>query len=193
MKRFVLGIGGHIGSGKTTAGRFFEKLGAEFIDADAVVDQLYQKGKDGHRKLLSFFGEDYFLKNGDLNRKKLAQAVFGDPKKLRILHDLIHPLVSNQIQKMIDQSSNKIIVIEATYFEKKHLQSLVDKVLWIDCPKDVLFERVNKDRKIERGLFEKIVRIQVKPTQIDFSVDNSGSPSDFEKALLGVWEQVQGG
>src|SRR5579883_2532813 len=101
MKRFVLGIAGYIGSGKTTVGRIFEELGAEFIDADKVVDELYQKGEDGYRKILSFFGEEYFKKNGELNRKKLAQAVFGDPKKLRILHDLIHPLVTNLIQKKI--------------------------------------------------------------------------------------------
>ncbi len=193
IKKYILGIGGHIGSGKTTAGNFFEKLGAYFIDADDVVEGLYQKGEDGYRKILSFFGEEYLTSSGELNRKKLAKAVFGDPKKLRILHDLVHPLVTSKIQRMVDKSNEQYIVVEATYFEKKHLQSLVDAILWIDCPKNVLFERLHKDRKLERALFEKILRIQIKPSVIDFAVDNSGSKKDFEQSLRLVWDKIRKG
>lgn len=184
-----MGIGGYIGSGKSTAGVFFEKCGARFIDADKVVDELYQKGDDGFRKVISFFGDEYLTAAGELNRKKLAKAVFGDPKKLRILHDLIHPLVTNRIRKMVDQGSDKIFAVEATYFDKKHLQSLVDKVIWIECPKDILFERLSETRDLERGLFEKILRVQFKPEHIDFVVQNNGSQKDFEAQLLAVWEK----
>ncbi len=36
MKKYILGIAGFIGSGKTTAGKFFQKLGAQFIDAGSA-------------------------------------------------------------------------------------------------------------------------------------------------------------
>ncbi len=189
-KKYVLGIAGYIGSGKTTAGMFFQKLGARFIDADEVVDSLYQNGEDGYRKLKSFFGEEYF-KNGELNRKKLAKAVFGDPKKLRILHDLIHPLVTNRIRAMIDKSSPGIFVLEATYFEKKHLQALIDGLLWIECPREVLFQRLNEKRGLSRPLFEKILRLQVKPLHPGFIVENSGSRKHFQELLLSVWERIR--
>ena len=178
QKKYVLGIAGYIGSGKTVAGMFFQKLGARFIDADEVVDSLYRKGEDGYRKILSFFGEEYF-KNGELNRKKLAKAVFGDPKKLRILHDLIHPLVTNSIRTMIDKSGPGVFVVEATYFEKKYLQALIDGLLWIECPKEVLFARLSKKRGLPRPLFEKILRFQFRPAHPDFVVDNSGSLTRF--------------
>ncbi len=189
-KKYVLGIGGYIGSGKSTAGKFFQKLGARFIDADEVVDELYGEGEDGYRKILSFFGEEYFLKDGRLNRKKLAKTVFNDPKKLRILHDLIHPLVTNRIQQMVDREDARVFVLEATYFEKKHLKALIDGLLWIDCPKNVAFERLRKIRPIERSLFEKILRIQVQPLKKDFVVDNSGSRQKFEDSLLKVWKRI---
>ena len=179
-----------MGSGKSTAGKFLEKQGARFIDADKIVDELYQKGEDGYRKIMSFFGEEYF-KNGELNRKKFAKVVFGDPKKLRILHDLIHPLVTNRIRKIVDQSNDKIFAIEATYFDKKHLKALITQLLWIDCPKDILFERVSTERKMERGLFEKILRLQSQPESIDFKVTNTGSKKDFEDELLKVWDKIK--
>lgn len=198
MKKFVLGIGGYIGSGKTTAGKFFEKFGARFIDADAVVDELYQRGEDGYRKILSFFGEEYFKKNGELNRKKLAQTVFADPKKLRILQDLIHPLVTSRIQKMIDREvfvnsgdDIRIFVVEATYFQKKHLLALVNAILWIDCKKEILFKRLQKERGMERPLFEKVFRVQIPPPRKDFLVENNGSKKDFDAELEKVWGKIR--
>lgn len=191
MNKYVLGISGFMGSGKTAAGEFFQKLGAHFIDADQVVDGLYQKGEDGYRKILSFFGEEYFKKNGELNRKKLAKDVFGDPKKLRILHDLIHPLVTTRVQKMIDQGGPGIFVVEATYFDKKHLRALIDGLLWLDCPRDVLLNRIRKSRPMDPALFAKILRVQVKPSAVDFEVNSNCSRKDFEDGLMKVWESVR--
>lgn len=190
-QKFILGIAGYIGSGKTTAGKMFQRLGARFIDADEVVDSLYLKGGDGYRKILNFFGEEYFTAQGELNRKKLARTVFGDPKKLRILHDLIHPLVTNSVQKIIDKEKADFFVIEATYFEKKHLKALVDAILWIDCPKETLFRRMSSSRKMERALFEKIFRIQVKPSRVDFVVRNDGTKKDFEERLKEICRRVR--
>lgn len=190
MKKFVLGIAGYIGSGKTTAGRYFAELGARFIDADEVVDELYVKGADGYRKILSFFGEEYLKKNAELNRRKLAQTVFGDPKKLRILQDLIHPLVTSRIQQLIDREGRQFYVLEATYFEKKHLKALIDALLWIECPKDELFRRLQGERGMEKPLFEKIFRIQVQPPNPDFVVVNNGSLEEFSLQLKKVMESL---
>jgi dephospho-CoA kinase len=191
MKKYVLGIAGLIGSGKTTAGKIFQKLGADFIDADAVVDELYGKGEDGYRKILGFFGDEYF-KNGELNRKKLARIVFSDPKKLRILHDLIHPLVTSRIQKLVDRGNGKFYVVEATYFDKKHLRALIDGLMWIECPKNVLYLRLKRTRKLERTMFENILRFQSKPGQVDFVVENDGTPAEFRKRIRAVWEKIGG-
>lgn len=192
MKKYVLGIAGHIASGKTTVGKYLQKLGAEYIDADQVVDQLYGRGQDGYRKIFSFFGEEYFKKDGELNRHKLAKVVFGDPKKLRILHDLIHPLVTSSIQKLVDKSAAKVIVIEATYFEKKHLRKLISGLLWLECPKELLFKRLSKTSKPDRKLFERIYRIQVKPDQIDFVLTNAGTKPALQKEVKKVWKSIAG-
>jgi dephospho-CoA kinase len=173
--RYILGIAGYIGSGKTTVARLFEKKGAYFIDADKVVDTLYRPGHEGYKRIIDFFGEPFMTKKGLLNRKKLTRSIFNDPKKLKILHALIHPLVTTEIQKLIDQSQAPLVVIEATYFEKKFLKRLVSKIVWVDCPKELAFKRLASSRHMSRELFEKILRVQVKPPQIDFVIKNDGS------------------
>ena len=188
MKKTVLGIAGYIGSGKTLAGKFFEELGAEFIDADKVVDDIYQKGKGGYRKIVDYFGNDFLDKDGEIDRGKIAKFVFGNPKKLEILNNLIHPLVAHDVQKRIDASNAQIIVIEAIYFKPKSLGKLVDKILWISCRKDVLAKRVLKRPGINEELFEKILDSQVKPEKVDFVVKNNDSVGDFEKDLIKVWD-----
>ena len=190
MKKNVLGIAGFIGSGKSLAASYFSELGAFYIDADKIVDQMYLPGAEGYRKLHDFFGEDYFTKNGELNRKKLAKDIFNDPKKLRILHSLIHPLVTNAVQQLIDKTDADYFVLEAIYFEKKYLQKLVSAILWLDCPKKTLFERLQKERGLDEALFEKILRFQFKPERVDYVIENTGTKAELKMKVEEIWRLI---
>jgi len=183
MKKTVWGIAGYIGSGKSTVARYLQEQGAFVLDADEVVNELYQPGAEGYRKVVNFFGDEYLDAQGFLKRKKIAREIFSDPKKLKILHMLIHPLVTHTIQKKIDQAPLPWIVIEAVYFEKKYLQKLVTKLLWIEAPKKLLFTRVSKQRSMSRTLFEKIYRVQMKPDHVDVVIVNDSTQKDLKKRV----------
>lgn len=189
MKRKVIGIAGYIGAGKTEAGRFFESLGAFFIDADEVVNYLYQKEKEGYRKMVNYFGEEFLRKDGELDRQKLAKFVFSDKNKLTILNHLIHPLVANEVQKRIDASHAAIIVLEATYFDARHLGRMVNEILWIECQTELLEERVLKRQGMKEALVRKILKSQVKPEGITMTVENNGSLDEFHHQLKKIWEK----
>ncbi len=187
MKKFVLGISGFIGSGKTTVSRLFEELGAYFIDADVVVDDLYSPGGAGIKKIQNFFGNEYILNNGSLNRKKLAKVVFADPKKLRILNTLIHPLVTAEVQKILDKVKSNFIVLEATYFEKKQLLQFVSALLWVECNAEKAYLNIQNSRKMDPVLFKNILSLQVMPSQIDYVVRNSGNLDDLRLQVVNIY------
>lgn len=179
----IIGLAGFIGSGKTTAGNYLKKLGADFIEADGVVNELYEPGAEGWQKIVSFLGEQFLRKDRTINRGKLAKFVFGDPHKVKIINSLIHPLVANLMRKKMDKSKARVIVIEAAYFEKKNLLDLVDKVVWLDCSMKTCRKRVMKTAKFDGQMFERIYRMQVKPERIDAVINNDGSKTNLYRQL----------
>lgn len=172
----VFGVSGYIGSGKSTLCGFLEKFGARYIDADKITHELYKSGMPGQRKIELFFGEDFLDKKGNINRKKLGKVVFNDVRKLKILNNLIHPLVVSEVEKMMRKSSAEICVIEATYFEKKHLGRFIDALIWVkrkNLPAD-----------------SKILNLQRKPEHVDFTVENNGSKKDLENNAKKLWQKL---
>ncbi len=190
-KLLVIGIAGFIGSGKSTLGKFIEKSGGYFINADDIVDFLYMRGNAGYEKIKSFFGVEYLLKNGDLNRRKLAREVFSDKNKLRILNNLIHPMVVQEIKRKVSMIKSGVVALEAVYFEKGFLRDVVDKIIWVDCPKEVLMKRINKERKYDAGVLEKVLELQKKPEKVDFVISNAGNKRDLLGKLKKIWPSLE--
>jgi len=150
----ILGVCGNIASGKSTFLRVAEEQGWLVINSDKIVHELYSPGKEGQRRVSDFFGEEYIQKNGHVNRKKLGKIVFGDIKKLKILNALIHPLVINEIQKIIDKNKGRNTAVESVYFEDKYLNKVVDKIVLIERPKAKI-----KIELANRGVDEKLLII----------------------------------
>lgn len=87
----IVGLTGSIGMGKTTAGRFFARLGARVYDADAAVHRLFEPGGDAVGPVGKAFPDA--IRDGAVDRAALGAAVFGDAKRLRQLEGIVHPLV----------------------------------------------------------------------------------------------------
>ena len=82
---FVLGVTGVIGSGKSTACRILsEQLGFYWIEADAIVHELYKVGEPGYKKIREYFGDPFVGKYG-VNRGRLRRFALQNPQKLWIL------------------------------------------------------------------------------------------------------------
>lgn len=194
MKKTVIGIGGFIGSGKTVASQYLEKRGTYLIDSDSVVEELYKPWNDGYRKIMNYFGESYFKKNGELDKKKLAKFVFGDENKLKILNKLVHPMVTNEIQKLINAVEKHTIIVEAVYFEQDQLGRIVDKIIWIDCDEKILLKRGADRKDMTHTMMKKVLDMQkklnIKPENVDFLVMNNGSIKDLENSIKKVWDLI---
>jgi len=194
MSKTVLGISGYIGSGKTEAGIFFKEVGAFFIDADRIVDRIYQVDGEGYKKIKNFFGDEFIKKDGKINRKKLRKFVFSDVNKLKILNGLIHPPVVREIQREILSCKDHVVVVEAVYIDGDMMNGILDKKLWIECDEDKIFARAAGKAKYDRNALAEIFKIQkeikIKPDKPDYIVDNGGSMADLKKQLKKIWEEL---
>lgn len=168
----ILGICGHIGSGKSTALMVLKKTGWFVIDADEIVHDLYEANASGQRKISDFFGEEFLRRNGSVNRLKLRKIVFGNVRKLKILNALIHPLVLTEVTKILNKTDALKIAIEAAYFEDKCLGKLIDKLVLIDRPKASI--KVNKS----------VLVLDHLPKKYDLKISNNSTLKDFEKKVI---------
>ena len=67
-----VGLTGGIGSGKSTASKYFKKLGAFIFDADTEAKNLISANDLVQHELITEFGTDIIDISGQINKKKLS-------------------------------------------------------------------------------------------------------------------------
>ncbi|GAP15588.1 dephospho-CoA kinase [Longilinea arvoryzae] len=128
--KYVIGLTGNIGTGKSVVRRMLEHLGAYGIDADALSHRAIAKGAPGYQPILSAFGSWILMPDGEIDRVKLGRLVFNDPDALVTLERIIHPLVNQAVGFLAKRASQKVIVIEAIKLLESALVANCDSV-WV--------------------------------------------------------------
>ena len=95
----VVGLTGGIGSGKTTILKMFRDLEIDCYIADVEAKKLMNSSKKIKKKLIEEFGKDAYTANG-LNRKFIANIVFKNPDRLKILNSIVHPRVHKHLKNL---------------------------------------------------------------------------------------------
>lgn len=144
----MIGITGGIGSGKTTLSNLLRERGYLVYDSDLEARRLQNEHPELRRKLIKYFGTEIYNKN-TLNRTLLAKLVFGDPEKLRLLTDIVHPVVENDIKLwMSEHTDQKLLFIESAILFENAFDKLVDKIILITSPEDIRISRVIRRDKV---------------------------------------------
>jgi len=147
MRRMLhVGLTGNIGSGKSTAVLIFAELGAHVIDADKVAHELLAPGSEIHANVIQAFGEVFLDPDGTINRRRLGEAVFASPEKLRLLNSLIHPqvrtVVLGRIVELEQTVLNGIVIVDAALMVESGFYKLFDKVIVVSCDPALQVARV---------------------------------------------------
>ena len=143
----IIGIMGGIGSGKSTVAAEFAKLGCKVIDADEIVHELLNR-KAIKEKIVAFFGRDVVGSSGNIDRKRLGEIVFADYNKLTMLNGIIHPLVIDRAEELIEQYKQqnqiKAIVLDMPLLVEIGWAGRCNKLIFVDCKEKIRVERAKK-------------------------------------------------
>lgn len=130
----AVGVTGGIGCGKTEVAKRFEKLGVPVIDADQITRELVEPGSAVLAAIIARFGDDMLSPEGELDRTKLRQIIFQDPKSRQDLEQLLHPRVKEEILRRIHVlSAHPYCLVVIPLMVETGMESLVDRVLVVDC------------------------------------------------------------
>jgi dephospho-CoA kinase len=191
--KFIVGLTGNIGTGKTVVRRMLEHLGAYTIDADALSHRAMAKGAPGYLPVLEVFGKWILDRDGEINRKKLGDLVFRDPAALEQLEAIIHPFVRKAVDVLVKRASQPVVVIEAIKLLEGDLRSICDTIWVTYAPQVVQIERLTRKRNISRD--EALQRINAQAPQNDkinaanIVIRNIGSYDDLWNQVSQSWKK----
>ena len=143
----IIGLTGGIGSGKTSATKFFAAEGIAIIDADTIAHELTGAQGDAIPNIKKYFGVDFITKNGKLDRKKMKNRIFSDINSRKKLEEILHPLIQAEIMHRIETAfSPYIIVVAPLLLETGDYCETVTRILVIDCNEEYQISRtVSRD------------------------------------------------
>lgn len=150
----VISFTGGIGSGKSSVANWlFTNHQAVVIDADKIGHDVlkYQEVKD---ELRNQFGSSIFDAEGEIDRKRLGQLVFGstqDTSSLladleKITHPRIRAEIINQINRAREKENCKLIILDAAVLLKAGWTELCDYLIFVEVPEELRLKRVQENR-----------------------------------------------
>ena len=143
----VVAITGGIGVGKTIVCDFFKSFGVSVYFSDIAAKAIMVSDLVLKDSIESLLGKDAYLKDGGLNKAHIASEIFGDPKKMQALNELVHPAVSSDFEKWLlkeSQKANRLnyVIYESALVFENQKEAAFDALILVTAPVDERIERV---------------------------------------------------
>ena len=143
-----IGLTGGVASGKKTVSDCFKKLGTQVIDADVISHEVTEPSGSAFEEILSEFGSEILDEKGLINRKKMRAIIFNDPSQKKILENIIHPKVRDEMFQRINKSDDHYLIVSVPLLVETGMHQIMDRNLLVDCSEDTQIERLMHRDKI---------------------------------------------
>ena len=186
--RFLrIGLTGGIASGKSVVADMFSARGIPVVDTDHISREVVEPGQPGLQAVIKEFGSKFLKTDGKLNRTAMRKQIFSDPQSRIHLEKILHPLIRDETIAQIQNAGGPYQIIAVPLLTETDFADLVDRILVIDCPKELCHERLlARDAETEDSA-ARIFRAQASRTErlriADDVIVNDGSLQDTERAV----------
>ena len=186
MEKFVVGLRGGIGTGKSSVSNIFESLGIDIADADISSRNVMQPGERVFANVVDHFGKDILDSSGAINRSALRKIIFSEPEEKMFLETQTVPAIIQDLIKTIQRSSSEyVMLVLSTGIGRT---SLMDRLLVVDAKKDTQIERVIERDMNSKEEVEAIISSQPsredRLKENDDLILNEGSIADLERQVM---------
>lgn len=165
------------------------------ISSDDIVHRLLREDEDVKSALLGRLGEGILGEDGEIDRQKVGEIVFGDREALAWLEGLLHPLVSavyfrwrEELAELPDPPA--VCVTEVPLLYEVGAEKRFDKVVVITAPRLLREQRTNVPME---GRSDRLIDDREKVKRADYSYVNTGGIEELDAWIAGVMGQIQRG
>jgi len=178
-----IGLTGNFGMGKSAVLRIFRTLGASTFDCDKIVRTIL-KDPGIIQQLSDSLGNEILLKRSGkstINRKRMAEIIFSQPVKRKMVEKVIHPEVIQQMKSAASEIARinpcAFIVFEVPLLFEAGMENMFDTIVTVYAKRDTSVARLLK-KGFTTEEIKKRTRAQMpvyrKKELSDFIIDNSG-------------------
>ncbi len=182
-----VGLTGGIASGKTLVADEFARLGIPIIDTDEISRAVVEPGQPALEEITAVFGQDVLTDSGELDRQQLRSIVFADEKLRQQLETILHPRIREQTLKASETAGGPYQVIVVPLLFEAGFQSLVERVLVVDCPESLQRKRLIDRDNEEPNLADRVIAAQLTRSArleaADDIIDNAGTIAETRRQV----------
>ncbi len=173
----IVGLTGGIGSGKSTVGSMFQKLGVPIYNSDVEAKNLMTRSKKIKKDIEALLGKGSYL-NGELNKEYIAKKVFRDKDLLQALNNIVHPAVRRHFKSWCKRQNAPYVIQEAAIIFENGTNDFYDKIILVTSPREIRIQRVvDRDGVTAEAVMERIENQwpdRNKEKLSDFIIENTG-------------------
>lgn len=190
--RPIIGITGGIGSGKSVVSRILRLQGYEVYDCDSEARLIMERSAEIRESLTERFGKEAVNHEGTLNRRHIADKVFGNSEELKWLNSIVHKAVREDVARRRELKSegdlslpddvSAPLFVESAILATSGLAGMCSEIWLVDAPEEVRLERAMGRDGVARQEIMRRMAAQRKETDAlaEYRVcriDNSGGRS----------------
>ena len=185
---FIVGLTGGIGSGKSVVSNKFLSLHINVNDADIASRKIVEPGQPALVEIVNHFGSDILTKEAFLNRGKLREIIFSDPKEKIWLESILHPRIREYLVQEIEGSSSPYSILVSPLLLETNQYKLCTRILLVDVPREIQIKRTVLRDKVPESQVEKIILSQKgreeRLEKADDVLLNTGTVPELEEQVL---------
>jgi dephospho-CoA kinase len=177
----IFGLTGNIGSGKSTVAAMLCEEGIPVLDADRISRVVTAPGGRAYDAVVQAFGRGILRDDGSIDRKRLGEIVFSDPRSRDRLERITHPAILEVMKEAIagiEREGHRAAVVEATLIHESGRKGLFEAVISVTCERETALSRLAARDGMSRGQAEARLHAQMdadrKAGASDYVIDNSG-------------------
>jgi dephospho-CoA kinase len=192
----ILGLTGGIGMGKSTAAAAFRRAHIPVFDADAAVHRLQARGGRAVRDIAAAFPGT--VRDDEIDRGALRQAVLGHPGALARLEGILHPMVREEERDFVARARRRgcrVAVLDIPLLLETRGDRRVDCVVVVTAPSDVQMHRIRARRRMSEADIRAVIARQMpdaeKRRRADVVIRTGLSRHESLKSLTRLIEEVR--
>ncbi len=194
----IIGLTGGIGSGKSTVSRFLAELGAVILNADEVGHEAFKPDTEIWRKVVAAFGRQIVTPDGNIDRKKLGNIVFGNPESLSRLNQIMHPRMYDMVKAQLEEyrrQGTRVIVLEAPLLLEADWTPLVDEVWVTTAPEATVLKRLEERTGLSQAESLTRIRSQLSSAervrQADVVINTDCDLDELKSKVTELWQRLE--